>query len=162
MRITFDRLQSLCACRGIVCERTRGKIELTTPNGGTTAECDTVAEAYDTLNSDTTFSTLPILLRTRINADPPPAQPVKKFRSYRAHFIGWTNTKPSRVVITDMQTGERATISKDGTTEQTALAYLQQCRVTIDGTAYEDKTGDTIFLSSGPYVNIRTPLNRAA
>lgn len=61
LRKTFERLQQACGLRGIVCERTRGKIELTTPNGGTTAECATVREAWDTYEGDTTFSSLPVL-----------------------------------------------------------------------------------------------------
>lgn len=59
---TFEHLQGLCASKGIVCERRGKKIEMTTPNGGTTAECESVAEAFDTLRGDPTFSELPIKL----------------------------------------------------------------------------------------------------
>lgn len=59
---TFEHLQGLCAGKGIVCERRGKKIDMTTPNGGTTAECDSVAEAFDTLRGDPTFSELPLRL----------------------------------------------------------------------------------------------------
>lgn len=80
---------------------------------------------------------------------------MKTFRTYRAQYAGWTHTKPSRVIITNMQTGERATVTKDTTTEATAADYLKSKGVQIDGVAFEDKTGHTIFISSGPYVDIR-------
>jgi hypothetical protein len=58
---TFEHHESLARSKGIVCERRSArKIELTTPCGGTTAECATVAEALDTLRTDPTFSDLPI------------------------------------------------------------------------------------------------------
>lgn len=60
-RKTFERLVSACGQHGIVCNKSRGRIELTTPNGGTTAECATVREAWDTFENDTTFSSLPVL-----------------------------------------------------------------------------------------------------
>jgi hypothetical protein len=59
---TFEHLESLCHGKGIVCERNGRKIELTTPDGGTTAECDSVSEALDTYRNDATFSKLPIKL----------------------------------------------------------------------------------------------------
>lgn len=63
MRIdTFEHLQGLCAGKGIVCERRGKKIDMTTPDGGTTAECESVAEAFDTLRGDPTFADLPIKL----------------------------------------------------------------------------------------------------
>ena len=61
---TFRHLETLCAGKGIVCEKRGRKIELTTPDGGTTAECDSVAEALDTYRNDSTFSALPIQIRT--------------------------------------------------------------------------------------------------
>jgi hypothetical protein len=66
---TFEHLQRLCAGKGIVCERRGKKIELTTPSGGTTAECESVAEAFDTLRGDPTFSELPIKLAKAPKAD---------------------------------------------------------------------------------------------
>lgn len=67
---TFSHLENLCAGKRIVCER-RGKvIELTTPCGGTTAECDSVAEALDTVATDPTFSKLPIVMSRRELAAP--------------------------------------------------------------------------------------------
>lgn len=60
-RKTFERLVTACKLRGIICEKSRGKIELTTPNGGTTAECETVREAWETYEGDSTFSSLPYL-----------------------------------------------------------------------------------------------------
>lgn len=62
---TFAHLEALCEAKGIVCERRRGRIELTTPNGGTTAECESVAEALDTYRNDDTFSSLPFKLVSR-------------------------------------------------------------------------------------------------
>jgi len=59
---TFTNLQRQCQIKGVVCERSRGKIEMTTPDGGTTAECLTVAEAMETLHHDSTFASLPIKL----------------------------------------------------------------------------------------------------
>lgn len=59
---TFEHLQGLCAGKGIVCERRGKKINMTTPDGGTTAECESLAEAFDTLRGDPTFSDLPIKL----------------------------------------------------------------------------------------------------
>lgn len=67
---TFSHLFALADARRIVCERTGKRITLTTPDGGTTAECDSVAEALDTLRSDPTFAALPIVL-----AKPAPAAP---------------------------------------------------------------------------------------
>lgn len=63
---TYDHLENLAASKGVVCERARSgrKIELTTPCGGTTAECDSVTEALDTMRGDPTFSNLPIQIRT--------------------------------------------------------------------------------------------------
>lgn len=63
MNRTFERLQSICASKAIVCERRGRKVELTTPCGGTTAECDGVNDAYATLANDPTFHDLPIVLR---------------------------------------------------------------------------------------------------
>lgn len=57
---TFKNLESHCYARGIVCERYGRKIEMTTPDGSTTAECSTVQEGFDTLQNDSTFSSLPI------------------------------------------------------------------------------------------------------
>lgn len=59
---TFSHLEALASSKRIVCERTGKRITLTTPDGGTTAECDSVAEALDTLRSDSTFADLPIVL----------------------------------------------------------------------------------------------------
>lgn len=52
---TFKRLQQECWVKGIVCERYGRKIELTTPAGGTTAVCDSVAEGFQTLLYDDAF-----------------------------------------------------------------------------------------------------------
>lgn len=54
----FANLQTACAAKRVVCERRGRKIEMTTPCGGTAAECETVAEAWDTLINDPTFSGL--------------------------------------------------------------------------------------------------------
>jgi hypothetical protein len=62
---TYSHLEALAASKRIVCERTGKRITLTTPDGGTTAECDSVAEALDTLSSDPTFADLPIVLRSQ-------------------------------------------------------------------------------------------------
>lgn len=59
---TFEHLQGLCAGKGIICERRGKKIEMTTSDGGTTAECESVAEAFQELRSDPTFADLPIKL----------------------------------------------------------------------------------------------------
>lgn len=56
---TYAHLEKLCAAKRIVCERRGKKIELTTPDGGTTAECETVAEALDTFRNDPAFAALP-------------------------------------------------------------------------------------------------------
>lgn len=58
---TFEHLESLCRAKRIVCERRGKRIELTTPDGGTTAECSTVTEALDTVRGDSTFAALPIV-----------------------------------------------------------------------------------------------------
>lgn len=86
--------------------------------------------------------------------EPTPAT-TPKFRSYRARYAGQTTTKPSRVIVTDMQTGDRVTLSKDGTTAGTAEQHLKQCGVQLAGMADDDTNGDIIFFSSGPYVDIR-------
>lgn len=72
---TFEHLENLCRLRRIVCERRHSrKIELTTPDGGTTAECVSVADALNTLHSDTAFSSLPLHLPgTKANVDEKPA-----------------------------------------------------------------------------------------
>lgn len=57
---TYEHLEGLARAKGVNCERRGKKIELTTPGGGTTAECATVAEALDTMRNDETFSKLPI------------------------------------------------------------------------------------------------------
>lgn len=64
---SFNHLQALCAGKGIVCERNRSKtrIELTTPDGGTTAECESIAEAWDTYKGDPAFANLPIKMNRR-------------------------------------------------------------------------------------------------
>lgn len=61
---TYQHLENLAAAKGIVCERTGRKIELTTPDGSVTAEDYSVADALDTLRNDSTFSDLPIQIRT--------------------------------------------------------------------------------------------------
>jgi len=61
---SFYNLQQLCAAKGIVCEYKNSRvIEMTTPRGDTTAECETVREAFDTLRHDDTFAKLPIQQR---------------------------------------------------------------------------------------------------
>jgi len=60
---TFSHLEGLCRAKRIVCERIHGRIELTTPNGGTTAECNNVAEALDVVRNDSTFCDLPIVFK---------------------------------------------------------------------------------------------------
>lgn len=67
---SFARLEALCAAKEIVCERRGKKIELTTPCGGTTAECDSVAEALDTVQRDSTFADLPLKLMNHAAAAP--------------------------------------------------------------------------------------------
>lgn len=57
---SFEHLEQYCTARGIVCQRVGRTIELTTPDGGTTAEEPTLAEAWSTVQGDTTFSTLPV------------------------------------------------------------------------------------------------------
>jgi len=76
---TFRHLETLCAGKGIVCEKRGRKIELTTPDGGTTAECDSVAEALDTYRNDSTFSALPIQIRPA----PTPWAPVTALEALR-------------------------------------------------------------------------------
>lgn len=67
---TYDHLENLAAAKGIVCERRGRKIELTIPSGAVTAECDSVAEALDTMRGDPTFSDLPIKIHTLTPATP--------------------------------------------------------------------------------------------
>jgi hypothetical protein len=74
---TFEHLESLARSKGIICERRSvRKIELTTPCGGTTAECATVSEAFDTLRNDPTFSDLPIKAGSQA---PAPTEPFRTF-----------------------------------------------------------------------------------
>lgn len=56
----FHHLQADCRAKGVVCERSGRKVELTTPDGSVTAECDTVAEAIDAFHYDATFASLPV------------------------------------------------------------------------------------------------------
>jgi len=58
---TLSHLKNMCAIKDIVCEKTRGRIELTTPDGSTTAECATVEEALAELKGHP-FAELPIKL----------------------------------------------------------------------------------------------------
>lgn len=60
---SFASLERLCAGKRIVCERRGKKIELTTPDGSVTAECESLAEAWDTYRNDHAFCNLPIQLR---------------------------------------------------------------------------------------------------
>lgn len=60
---SFASLEALCSGKRIACERRGKKIELTTPDGGTTAECASLAEAWDTYRNDGAFCHLPIQLR---------------------------------------------------------------------------------------------------
>ena len=57
---TFKQLEIACKQKGIVCERTGRTVELTTPDGGTTAECETVGEAVNTFFYDHVFASLPV------------------------------------------------------------------------------------------------------
>lgn len=66
---TYTRLESLCAGKGIVCERIGKRIVLTTPDGSVMVNCENLAEAFDTVRNDPTFSKLPIKL-----AKPAPAE----------------------------------------------------------------------------------------
>lgn len=59
---TFEHLQGLCAGKRIVCERNGRKIDLTTPDGSVSAECESVAEALDVVGHDPAFCKLPIVL----------------------------------------------------------------------------------------------------
>lgn len=56
----FQNLVNHCEARGIVCERVKKHIELTTPCGGTTAEVTTILDAWDTVTQDSTFCDLPL------------------------------------------------------------------------------------------------------
>jgi len=67
---TFEHLENLCRAKGIVCERySRNRITLTTPSGGTEAECKTVTEALDCIRHDETFCNLPVILRAPATAE---------------------------------------------------------------------------------------------
>jgi len=79
---TYSHLEALASSKRIVCERTGKRITLTTPDGGTTAECDSVAEALDTLASDPTFSALPIVLA--------PARPAELYEYRLSNHTGET------------------------------------------------------------------------
>lgn len=59
---TFAHLENLCRSKRIVCERNGRKINLITPDGSVNAECESLAEAFDTLKNDPTFANLPIVL----------------------------------------------------------------------------------------------------
>lgn len=98
---TFKHLENLCAVKGIVCERRGRKIELTTPGGGTTAECESLAEALDTYRTDPAFSTLPVRIQApakRITADAVSAWlelRVKEFdATYNHAYFGSLNYSP--------------------------------------------------------------------
>ncbi len=80
---TFTHLEALCAGKGIVCERRGRKIELTTPCGGTCAECDNVRDALDTVRNDDTFAGLPIRMRAAV-AEPTPEERERLQRIIRA------------------------------------------------------------------------------
>jgi hypothetical protein len=83
---TFAHLEALASSKRIVCERTGKRITLTTPDGGTTAECDSVAEALDTLTGDPTFAALPIVL-----AKPAaPARPAELYEYRLSNHTGET------------------------------------------------------------------------
>jgi len=62
---TFSHFNGLCDSKRIVCERRGKKISLTTPDGATTAECDSVKDAMDTVRNDPTFANLPIVISQR-------------------------------------------------------------------------------------------------
>lgn len=58
---TFSHLEGLAWGRGVVCERySARRIELTTPDGGTSAVCESVAEALDIMRNDSAFCKLPL------------------------------------------------------------------------------------------------------
>ncbi len=83
---TFEHLQGLCAGKGIICERRGRRIELTTPCGGTTAECSSIGEALDTYRNDPTFSDLPIQFRAQpeVKRTPSDVAPVVSSRATAA------------------------------------------------------------------------------
>lgn len=56
----FNRLVSKCNAQGIVCERFGRRIELTTPDGGTTAVCHSVTDAWAEYHNDPAFFALPL------------------------------------------------------------------------------------------------------
>lgn len=59
MTQTFANLERLCASKNVCCERRGRAIHITIPSGAVSAECATVAEAFDTMTGDSTFSDLP-------------------------------------------------------------------------------------------------------
>ena len=89
---TFEHLESMCASKGIICERRGRKIELTTPDGAITAECASISEALDTYRNDPTYSDLPIQIRTAV-ASPSPERWEQIQRIKRARErLGFTKT----------------------------------------------------------------------
>lgn len=63
---TREHLEAIARSKGIACQPGRNRtIELTTPCGGTTATCEGVRDALDTLRSDPAFRDLPIQLGKR-------------------------------------------------------------------------------------------------
>lgn len=68
---TFAHLENLCRSKRIVCERNGRKINLITPDGSVNAECESLAEAFDTLKNDNTFAKLPIVLAKPACDQPP-------------------------------------------------------------------------------------------
>ena len=100
MKIKFEKLESMARQRGIVCERNGRKIELTTPDGGVMAECDTVADAADTIRQDTSFNRLPIV---------PENLPERKCCSIVNKATTWHAGKPHKIAdhVRDERGGEQ-------------------------------------------------------
>lgn len=101
---TFENLEKLCRGKKIVCERRGKKIELTTPCGGTTAECDSLAEAFDTYHTDPAFDKLPMHVFGPRHAPPVVAPELYEYTFRNEGRICYTCTARSLTEACEMMT----------------------------------------------------------